>query len=79
MLVYIRFGPVVVVYDLISPFSMAASLLSEKIHSSSKEYGVELVPGIRGDEDAPIRTLDPNCLRRATLKIDFYLIPMHVS
>jgi hypothetical protein len=55
---------------------MPASLLSEKIHSASKEYSVDAVPGVRGDEDAPIRSFNPNILRRATLKIDFYLIPM---
>jgi len=55
---------------------MPASLKSEKIHSSGKGYGVDVVPSIGGDEDAPIRPIDPKILRRATLKIDFYLIPM---
>lgn len=54
---------------------MPASLRSEKIHSSGKEYSAD-VPSIHGDEDAPIRPIDPKILRRATLKIDFYLIPI---
>ena len=76
MLVYIKFDPVVVVCDLISPLFMAASLLSEKIHSSSKEYNVDVVQEIRRDEDAPIRPINPRVLKRATLKTDFYLIPI---
>jgi hypothetical protein len=55
---------------------MPASLKSDKIHSSAKGYGVDVVPSIGGDEDAPIRLTDPKILRRATLKIDFYLIPI---
>ena len=54
---------------------MPASLRSEKNHSSGKEYSAD-VPSIGGDEDAPIRPIDPKILRRATLKIDFYLIPI---
>lgn len=55
---------------------MPPSLKSEKIHSSAKGYGVDVVPSIGGDEDAPIGLVDPKILRRATLKIDFYLIPI---
>jgi hypothetical protein len=49
---------------------MPTFLRSEKIPSSGKEYR------IHGEEDAPIRPIDPKILRRATLKIDFYLIPI---
>ena len=52
---------------------MSAS--SEKIHSPSKESSAD-DQSIRGDENAPIRPIDPKVLRRATLKIDFYLIPI---
>lgn len=55
---------------------MSASLRSEKIHSSSKEYSVDVGPSIRRDEDVPIHPIDPKILRRATLKIDFYLVPI---
>ena len=61
---------------LISPLTMPASLRSEKIHSSNKESSVDVVASIRGDENAPIHPIDPKVLRRATLKIDFYLIPI---
>ena len=56
---------------------MPTSLRSEKIHSSNKECSVDVVPSIPRDEDElPIRPADPKVLRRATLKIDFYLIPI---
>jgi hypothetical protein len=55
---------------------MPAFLRSEKIRSSGKGYNIDVVPSIHGDEDAPIRPIDPKILRRATLKIDFYLIPI---
>jgi hypothetical protein len=48
---------------------------AEKIHSSSKENSLD-VQSIRGDENALVRPIDPIVLRRATLKIDFYLIPI---
>ncbi len=54
---------------------MPASLRSEK-HSSNKEYGVDVVSSIRGEENTPTPPADPKVLRRATLKIDFYLIPI---
>lgn len=46
---------------------------SEKIHYSAQESSVESIPG---DENAPIRPIDPEVLRRATLKIDLYLVPI---
>ncbi|KAH8978736.1 MFS general substrate transporter [Lactarius hatsudake] len=55
---------------------MPASLRSEKVHSSNKESSVDVVTNIPGDENAPIHPIDPKVLRRATLKIDFYLIPI---
>ena len=57
---------------------MPSSVRSEKLHSPSREYSFDVVPGlnIRGDENVPVNHIDPKVLRRATLKIDFYLIPM---
>ena len=56
---------------------MPTSLRSEKIHSSNKEYSVDVVPSVPRDEDElPIRPTDPKVLRRATLKIDLYFIPI---
>jgi hypothetical protein len=50
--------------------------MSEKIHSSSKEYSVDVLPSILGDEGAPTQPIDPKILRRASVKIDLYLIPI---
>ena len=36
-------------------------------------YIIQRISGV--DNASPIRHTDPNVLRRATLKIDFYLIP----
>ncbi|KAH9018670.1 MFS general substrate transporter [Lactarius pseudohatsudake] len=55
---------------------MPASLRSEKVHSSNEKSSVDVVANIPGDENAPIHPIDPKVLRRATLKIDFYLIPI---
>ncbi|KAI9433911.1 MFS general substrate transporter [Lactarius indigo] len=55
---------------------MPTSLRSEKVHSSNKESSIDVVATVPGDENAPIHPLDPKVLRRATLKIDFYLIPI---
>jgi hypothetical protein len=57
---------------------MPTSLRSEKIHSANKEScSVDVILSIPGDEHAPpIRPADPKVLKRATLKIDFYLIPI---
>ena len=56
---------------------MPTSLRSEKSRSANKEYSVDVVLSITGDENTlPIRPTDPKILRRATLKIDFYLIPI---
>ncbi|KAH9023853.1 MFS general substrate transporter [Lactarius pseudohatsudake] len=54
---------------------MPPSLSSEKVHSSNKESSVD-VAIIPGDENAPIHPIDPKVVRKATLKIDFYLIPI---
>ncbi|KAH9026161.1 MFS general substrate transporter [Lactarius hengduanensis] len=54
---------------------MPTSLSSEKVHSPNKEDSVD-VASIPGDENASIHPIDPKVLRRATLKIDFYLIPI---
>ena len=51
--------------------------MSEKIHASSKEYSVDVLPSFLGDESAAsIRPIDPKILRRASLKIDLYIIPI---
>ncbi len=57
---------------------MPSSVRSEKLRSPSKEYSFDAVPSlsIRGDESASVNHIDPKVLRRATLKIDFYLIPI---
>ncbi|KAH9029060.1 MFS general substrate transporter [Lactarius pseudohatsudake] len=54
---------------------MPTSLSSEKVHSPNKEDSLD-VANIPGDENASIHPIDPKVLRRATLKIDFYLIPI---
>jgi hypothetical protein len=58
------------------PLPFPASLMSEKIHPSSKEYNVDVVPSILGDEGTPVHLIDPKILRRASLKIDLSLIPI---
>ncbi|KAI9457829.1 MFS general substrate transporter [Lactarius psammicola] len=56
---------------------MPTSLSSQKVYSSNEEYGDDVVGSIPGDsEGAPIHPIDPKVIRRATLKIDFYLIPI---
>ena len=52
--------------------------MSEKLHASSKEYSVDVLPSIPGDSDegVPVRPIEPKILRRASLKIDLYLIPI---
>ena len=51
----------------------------EKLHLSSKEYCVDVLPSILGDEayeGMPVQPIDPKILSRASLKIDLYLIPI---
>ncbi|KAH9026169.1 MFS general substrate transporter [Lactarius hengduanensis] len=55
---------------------MPTSLSSEKVNSSNKEDSVDDAASLPGDENASIHPIDPKVLRRATLKIDFYLIPI---
>ncbi|KAF8265315.1 major facilitator superfamily domain-containing protein [Lactarius quietus] len=50
--------------------------MAEKTHPSSKEDNINVVPSFRGDENAPTGPIDAKILRRATLKIDCYLIPI---
>ncbi|KAI9451629.1 hypothetical protein BJY52DRAFT_1190845 [Lactarius psammicola] len=54
---------------------MPTWLSSKKVHSSNEEYSVDVVSSIP-EEKAHIRPIDPKVLRVATLKIDFYLIPI---
>ena len=57
---------------------MPSSVRSEKFHSPSMEYGFDAVPSLRThvDENLSVNYIDPKVLRRATLKIDCYLIPI---
>jgi hypothetical protein len=57
------------------------SLMSEKIHSTNKEScSFNVVLSIPGDEGTlPIYPINPKVLRRATLKIDFYLSILKLS
>ena len=60
---------------LIWPLTITTLLRSEKIRSVNKGGGVNVVLSIpKNDSEAPsIRLTDPKALRRATLKIGFYL------
>jgi hypothetical protein len=56
---------------------MAASLGSGRSLSPNKEDATSgFVPSLRGDDSEKIQLMNPKVLRRATLKIDFYLIPI---
>ncbi|KAH9077941.1 MFS general substrate transporter [Lactarius deliciosus] len=59
---------------------MSPSVSSEKFHFPSREYSLDAVPSlsVRGNGDVPVQVnhIDPKVLRRATLKIDVYLIPI---
>ncbi|KAI9451632.1 MFS general substrate transporter [Lactarius psammicola] len=56
---------------------MPTSLGSGKVHSPNKGDCIDVVvASIPGDENAHVHPIDPKVLGRATLKIDFYLIPM---
>lgn len=57
----------------VSPLPILAFLRSENIPSSGKEHSIDVVPRIHGGEATPIRPIKPEILRRATVKIDFYL------
>jgi hypothetical protein len=58
-------------------FLMAASLRSGRSPSPNKEDATSgFVPSLRGDDSEKIQLMNPKLLRRATLKIDFYLVPI---
>ena len=52
---------------------MVASTESGRSHTLNKESDSDIIPSLRGDDSEPANT---RILRRATLKIDFYLIPI---
>jgi hypothetical protein len=54
------------------PILMVASAESELLRTSNKETISDIIPNLRGDDIQPNRKI----LQRATLKIDFYLIPI---
>ena len=52
---------------------MVASTESGRSRTLNKESDSDIIPSLRGDDTEPANT---RILRRATLKIDFYLIPI---
>jgi len=65
-------------YDTVPDFSpwpllMDTSIGSERAPSPNKE---DIIHRLRGDDREQNQAVDPKVLQRATLKIDFYLIPI---
>lgn len=58
---------------LLFPGLMAPSTESGRSPTLNKESGSDIIPSLRGDDYEAANT---KILRRATLKIDFYLIPI---
>jgi hypothetical protein len=71
-------------YDTIVPptppllwsFLMATSIESGRSPSPNKENTSDIIPSLRGDDTEQNRAVHAKLLERATLKIDFYLIPI---
>ncbi|KAI0301016.1 hypothetical protein B0F90DRAFT_1720978 [Multifurca ochricompacta] len=55
---------------------MSALIKSNRSPTFNKENGSDVISSIHGDDREHIHPIDPKVLRRATLKIDFYLIPI---
>lgn len=57
---------------------MVASAESRRLRTSNKEATPDTIPSIqvRGDDREQMHPVNTKILRRATLKIDFYLIPI---
>ena len=55
---------------------MDTSVGSKLSHSPNKENTSDIVHSLRGDDCEQNKAADTKVLQRATLKIDFYLIPI---
>lgn len=55
---------------------MAASAESGRSRTSNKEVVSDIIPSLHGDDHELMHPTNAKILRRATLKIDFYLIPI---
>lgn len=64
--------------SLVLPLPMPASVKSEKFRFPSRDFSLDALPSptTRRHESITVNHIDPEVLRRATLKIDFYLIPI---
>jgi len=55
---------------------MDTSIASGRSPSPNKENTSDIIHKLRGDDREQNQAADPKVLQRATLKIDFYLIPI---
>ncbi|KAH9992319.1 MFS general substrate transporter [Russula vinacea] len=55
---------------------MAPSTESGRSHTLNKEASSDIIPSLRGDDSEQALPTNMKILRRATLKVDFYLIPI---
>ena len=55
---------------------MATSIESGRSPSPNKENTSDIIPSLRGDDPEQNKVANAKVLERATLKIDFYLIPI---